>query len=279
MTRGATQRAPYSTACCVCLAFACTLVTPARGEGAGEPSSFPGLRRWSGPSALTLPEGRLELGLLGPSRYGLHDRVELSLHPIWFFALPHVEAKIRYFELARFALAARGRVSYPSIFLELVSREGSGGLLPATSEPPVALMLEADAIVTGEIHAGALASLSLGIAVAPHTSFTEAELPLLDVPFLYPRFAALYSPIVPRAQLNLESALALGLHLDVEFRGYFMPSIPYVGTTLAFEQALSVEYRFGERAGVALGARLSEAEYPVGPRVHVLPYADVRLGF
>ena len=262
-----------------CLAIACTLAMPARSDERAEPSSFAELRRWSGPSALTLPQGRVELGLLGASRYGLTDSVELGLHPIWFFALPHAEAKLRYFELPGLALAARGRLSYPTIFLGLVSREGSGGLLPATSEPPLALMLEAYAVVTGEIHPGALASFALGFAVAPHTSFTEAELPLLDFPFLYPRFAALYTPIVPRAQVNLESALFLGFHLDVEFRGYFMPAMPYAGTTLALEQALSLEYRFGERAAIALGARLGEAEYPVGARVHVLPHADVRLGF
>jgi hypothetical protein len=261
----------------VSLAFA--VATRARAEDRGQPSSFAELRRWSGPSALTLPRGRVELGLLGTSRYGLTDSVELAVHPIWFFALPHAEAKFRYVERPGLALAARGRLSYPSLFLGLVSREGSGGLLPKTSEPPVALMLEADAIVTGEIHAGAIVSLTLGFAVAPHASFTEAELPLLDFPFLYPRFAAIYSPIVPRAQVNLESALFLGFHLDLEFRGYFMPSLPYVGSTLALEQALSLEYRFGERAAVSLGARLGEAEYPVGPRVHVLPYADVRVGF
>jgi hypothetical protein len=263
------------------LAFALSTISvavSARGEEPAEPSSFPELRRWSGPSALTLPQGRVELGLLSTSRYGVSDRLELGVHPLWFFALPHVEAKYRYWERSRLALAARGRLSYPSIFLGLVSREGSGGLLPKTSEPPVALMLEADAVVTGEIHGGASASLSLGLAVAPHTSFTEEELPLLDFPFLYPRFAPLYSPLVPRAQLNLESALFLGFHVDLEFRGYFMPSLPYVGSALAMEQALTIEYRFGERAAVSLGGRIGEAQYPVGQRVHVLPFVDVRVG-
>jgi hypothetical protein len=266
-------------ACALAFALATiSVAVSARGEEPAEPSSFPELRRWSGPSALTLPQGRVELGLLSTSRYGVSDRLELGVHPLWFFALPHVEAKYRYWERSRLALAARGRLSYPSIFLGLVSREGSGGLLPKTSEPPVALMLEADAVVTGEIHAGASASLSLGLAVAPHTSFTEEELPLLDFPFLYPRFAPLYSPLVPRAQLNLESALFLGFHVDLEFRGYFMPSLPYVGSALAMEQALTIEYRFGERAAVSLGGRIGEAQYPVGQRVHVLPFVDVRVG-
>lgn len=273
-------RSCFTAAVLLSCSFAsCTFAAEAHAEEHAEASGFPELRLWSGPSALTLPRGRVELGLLSTSRYGLSDRLELGVHPIWFFALPHVEAKYRYFERQRLALAARGRLSYPSLFLGLVSREGSGGLLPKTSEPPVALLFEADALVSGEIHPGAVASLSLGLAVAPHASFSEERLPLLDFPFLYPRFAALYSPLVPRAQLNLESALFLRFHLDLEFRGYVMPALPYVGTALAMEQALTLEYRFGERAAVSLGGRIGEAQYPVGQRVHVLPYADVRVGF
>jgi hypothetical protein len=257
----------------------CSVAADATGDEPAELTSSGALRRWSGPSAFTVPKGRFESGLFSTSRYGLSERLELGLHPVLFFALPHVEAKWRYAELPPFALAARGRVSYPATFLALVSREGSGGLLPKTSEPPFALMLEADAVVTAAIRPGSFLSFSLGFALAPHTSFTPAELPLLDFPFLYPRFAALYAPIVPRTQLNFESVLFLGFHLELELRGYLMPSLPYVGTALAFEQALALEYRFGDSVAVSLGARMAEAEYPVGQRVHVLPYANARVGF
>jgi hypothetical protein len=256
--------------CALCASFS----APVRADEA----SFAASRSWGGPSALTVPKGRLELGLLQSSRYGLTDRVELSIHPLWFFALPHAEAKFRYLQQGEFALAARGRVSYPTIFLGLVAREGSGGLLPKTSDPPIALMLEADAIGTFGLAPGALASLSLGLAVAARESFTNEELPLLDFPFLYSRFASLYAPVVPRAALNLESALFLGFHLDAEFRGYLMPSLPDAGTALALEQALALEYRLGQRAALSFGMRVSEAEYPVGQRVHLLPYFDVRVG-
>jgi hypothetical protein len=259
---------------CSILALCASFAAPARADEA----SFAESRRWGGPSALTVPKGRVELGLLQSSRYGLTDRVELSVHPLWFFALPHAEGKLRYFEQGEFALAVRGRMSYPTIFLGLVAREGSGGLLPKASDPPIAVMLEADAIGTFALAPGALASLSLGLAVAPRESVTNEELPLLDFPFLYPRFASLHAPVVPRAALNLESALFLGFHLDAEFRGYVMPSLPDAGTALALEQALALEYRFGQRAAISLGMRVSEAEYPVGQRVHLLPYFDVRVG-
>jgi hypothetical protein len=73
-------------------------------------------RLWSGNHAPTVPQGRLELGLLQSAHYGLSDRVEVSLHPLWFFVLPHVEAKALAAEQGRFSFAVRGRLSYPTLF-------------------------------------------------------------------------------------------------------------------------------------------------------------------
>jgi hypothetical protein len=73
------------------------------------------LRRWSGSNALTVPHGRWEFGLFGASHYGLTDSVELSLHPVFVFALPHLEAKIMAArEHRRFSKSCRRRVNSDS---------------------------------------------------------------------------------------------------------------------------------------------------------------------
>lgn len=239
----------------------------------------PASRLWSGNHALTLPRGRLEVGLLQSSHYGVTDRVELSLHPLLFFALPHLEAKVAYARSARLALAVRGRLAYPSLFLGLVSREGSGGLLPKTSSPPQALLVEGDVLGTALWQPEQLASVTLGLAVAPHAAFSPAELPVLDFPFLYPRFAPLYTVLVPRAALGFEGRLVSRLFYELQLIGYLMPALPDVGTAYALEQALTLEYRFSDHAAVSLGLRASEAAYAYGDRVHFLPYFDVRVGF
>ena len=237
------------------------------------------LTTWSGNHAPTMPKGRLELGLFQSAHYGLTDRVEVSLHPLWFFALPHVELKALAREAGPLSLAVRTRLGYPSIFLGLVSRAGAGGLLPKTSSPPQALQIEGDLLGSVQFAARHLATVSLGLAVAPHTSFTAEQLPLLDFPFLYPRFAALYTVLVPRAGLGVEGQLWRGLFCELSLLGFLMPELPDLGTAYAVEEAAALEYRWGERAAVSLGMRASEAKYAYGERVHFLPYADVRVGF
>jgi hypothetical protein len=258
------------------LALSCVVLAP-RAPAQGAEPSFD--RTWSGNHAPTIPRGRVELGLFQSSHYGLTDRIELSLHPILFFALPHVEAKVQAQQHGRLSWGVRGRLAYPTLFLGLISRSGAGGLLPETSSPPQALQIEGDLLGSVVWTDSQLASAALGLAVAPHTSFTPQELPLLDFPFLYPRFAPLYSVLVPRMALAFEGHLAWRLFYDVALSGYLMPELPDVGTAYALEQALALEYRHCPCFAVSAGLRASEAKYPYDTLVHFLPYLDVRFGF
>jgi hypothetical protein len=244
------------------------------GFASGEPRHAP--PSWSTNSAWTLPRGRWELGLFGASRVGVTDRVELAVHPLLFFALPHAEAKLRLFEHGDLTFASRHRLSYPTWFLKLVSKEGSGGLLPATTDVPQALQLESDAIGSWRWAPDQLATLGWGLAVAPSES--TRDLPLLDFPFLYPRFAALHAWGVPRMWLSFDGRVLGPVYHALDARWYVLPLADVEGA-YAFESGVAIEYRFGSSVALRLGTRTSIARYPIGTRFHYLPYVDVRVGF
>jgi len=256
-----------------------TGVTLAATPGRAHASSPSPDRSFSGSNALTLPRGRWELGLLGGARYGLSDSFELAVNPLVVVMLPHIEAKLTALRERRLVFGVRGRASYPTTFLDIVSKEGQFGLLPATSDPPSALQLETDAIVTSPWFEGQLVSAWLGYALAVHEAFTPEELPLLDFPFLYPRFAPLYGPGVPRIGFAFEGVIVAGLHYSAELVAYLMPGLPDVGDASAIEPGVSLEYRFGARLAFSAGLHASHAEYAYGRRTHFLPYLDVRVGF
>lgn len=240
---------------------------------------------WSGEHALALPAHRLEVGLFGASHYGF-GAFEVSLHPLLLFALPHVELKGQVGSWHdRYATALRARVSYPTLLLDLVSREGAGGLLPKTSSPPTALLLEGDFLFTSVLHGtfrgpALLLTVSLGGAAAPHGSFSPTELPLLDFPFLYPRFAALYTSFVPRFFIGVEGPLwRERLVYSASLRYFLMPDLPDAGAASALEPSVALEYRFNDHVAVSAELKSSLADYAYGTRLHLLPYADVRVGF
>ena len=255
------------------------LVVVSAALAAASPARAQTSSTWSGDHARPISENRVELGLFQNAHYGVSPRFEVSLHPLWFLALPHVEAKALAAEQGVWSLAVRARLAYPTWFLGLVSREGAGGLLPKTSKSPQAVQVEGELLGSFDFAAAQTASVAVGLAVAPHASFTALELPLLDFPFLYPRFAALYTVLVPRSAFYVEGRIAGGLHYEVSALGFLMPRLPDVGDAWAIEQAVTLEYRFGDRVAVSAGTRLSEAKYAYATRFHYLPYADVRLGF
>lgn len=213
------------------------------------------------------------------AHYGVNRRLELALHPVMLFALPHLELKATAFEEAYFTLGVQSRWSYPTGFLSLVSREGSGGLLPKTSRPPFAIQIEGDVIASLRFASRHELSARLGLAVAPHARFTPEELPLLDFPFLYPRFAAIYTPLVPRAELDFEGALLPRCFYRLGALAFVMPALPDVGTAYAVETLATFEYRVSQHVALSLGVRGSHAKYAIGTRWHTLPFIDARFGF
>jgi hypothetical protein len=264
------------------------LVLTTEGAAAAEPSRHdakPPHVVWSGDHALTLAARRFEVGLFQSSHYGLGP-AELSLHPVTFFALPHLELKASTGYVGpSCATALRVRLSYPTPFLGLVSREGAGGLLPKTSAPPQALQLEADFMATFALGPpidtglGHWVTASLGAAAAAHGGFSPSELPLLDFPFLYQRFAPLYTAAVPRFTLGLQGPVWGRLYYEAGARYFLMPDLPDVGTASALEPSVRLEYRFSDHVATSLDLEGSLAKYAHGTRLHVLPYADVRFGF
>ena len=239
---------------------------------AREPERF---SAWPDDTALTLREHRIALGLSSQSAWGAHRRFDVRLHPLLFWVLPHVEVKVRWLDDGRWQLSSAHRVGYPTPFLSLVSREGSGGLLPPTTSVPHALSLDNDVLGSAEWRDGQWATLRAGAAVAWVGSGDET---VLDFPILYQRFAALYAPIVPRLSLVASGLVAERLSYNVEFKHYWLP-LHDQPLRHANEYFAEVYLRLGQNHRLGAGGRLSVARLPVGLRSHFLPHLDYQFGF
>lgn len=242
----------------------------ALGAGAEEPSRF---ARWSGNSALTTAPRSVELGVFSQSAWGVNARVELRLHPVWFWVLPHAEAKLRWLDLGEWQLSSVHRLAYPTPLLSLVSREGSLGLLPATTDAPYAVLLDTDLLGSAEWSAGQWATLRIGASLGLTAGGDDV---LLDFPFLYQRFAALSAPAVPRVALGADGDLSARFGYAVEYRHYFIPLADFALFD-ANEYAASVFFLISARHRLTLGGRLSSARLPIGWRSHFLPYLDYQI--
>jgi hypothetical protein len=226
---------------------------------------------WSNGSALTIEDGRFELGLTSEWRYGLEDDLEISTQPIADLLFPHLGAKKHWGSQGPWHLASAHSIGLSSVFLGQVAREGSGGLLPADLEIPFSFLLGADALVSRELGAGWL-TFGAGLTLGP--TFGD-ETPILDFPFLYPRFAALNAPVSSQLEARLEGQLGW-LGYAVELALYAWPGLD---RGWAFEQALALAIVPSDHFRLELGVRTSVADYPIGTRFHALPTFDIAVGF
>jgi hypothetical protein len=228
---------------------------------------------WSDGTARTLEPGRLEVGLFAPARLGVGEGFELAAHPLLFAVFPALELTTRWLD-REVVFATRQRLSYPTRFIDVVSREGALGLLPDETEPPILIGLDVEAVVstawTGPHWVTALG----GVAVAPRLAGEEP--PVLDFPFLYTRFAAVNAPAVPRFAAAFSGPIAGRFHYASELRVVLIPLEPF---SAAVETDVQLRYRPGRRVQLKLGLRREHVRYPVGFRTHALPYADIAVAF
>lgn len=207
--------------------------------------------------------------------WGVTPRLELRLHPALFWVLPHAEVKLRWLDAGRWQLSSSHRLAYPTLFLSLVSREGSGGLLPATTDVPHSLLIDTDVLGSVEWREAQWATLRFGASVAPRA---DGDATLLDFPFLYQRFAALNAPLVPRVAVGLNGDLPWGLGYALELRHYWLPlaDFPLFDAT---EYAAKAYLELGSSHRISVAGRLSSARLPVGRRSHFLPHLDYEFRF
>ncbi len=231
---------------------------------------------FAGHTAYVVGENNFEIGVFGALRYGVTERVELSTHPLFLFVIPNVTAKVAWWSGENSQFASRHTLVYPTLLLNLVSREGTGGLLPPTTDVPQIFALSNDALFSHQISDEHSLTWRLGVTIAPHfgggtsgaTQFTT-----LDVPLVYPRTAAYHSTGSGVAGVALDGPLwgPLSYVLDADF--FVMPGLDY--GKFAVEQGMKFRWNPSPSWIVQAGYKLVVGSYPFGLQTDFLPTADI----
>ncbi|MEN9578297.1 MAG: hypothetical protein RJA70_1306 [Pseudomonadota bacterium] len=234
---------------------------------------------WGGAGARTIDAGRVEVGAFSDSRVGITRRIELSAHPLVFLILPHLEGKYLWWQDSAWLLSTRHRITYPSLFLNLLAKEGALGLLPADTAIPQALVLTQHAVISYEFESPHAVTLALGGAVAPRTR----DLRIVEFPFLYQRLAALHGWLVPEGSFTVEGVLPWNFGYAIEARAYWfsLPSEQTGGlqSAWALEGSSRLDYSLNPHVRFSVLLEAAQSEFPFGTRTHLLPLVDARVTF
>ncbi len=229
-------------------------------------------------SAATLPAGRMSTGVFAPLRWGVTDETELSLHPLLALVAPHLDATFGWGALGPVAVASRHGILYPTPLMRLLSKEGTGGIIPHDVTFPQLISTSHHLLLT--LPAGAhQVTLRAGGRLAANLTRFDGPRSWSEVEwhFVRPRTAAWYTGWSADAGLAAEGPAWGAFGYRVELDGFLMPGLR---GDRAAEWSLLATWRPSPRVRVQAGAIWSWCEFPYGSRLSVpLPLLDVAWAF
>lgn len=223
----------------------------------------------TGYTANLTPRGRIDASFLHAFRWGIGSRLELSTQPILATLIPNVELKVSWDSLSSGQLATRHAIHYPSLFLEAVSREGTGGILPEHSIIPFILAFRHEVLFT--VRRNGFRNLTAKVGVRFAIRSGESNLPTIDLPVIFHRTAAYHGRLV----INAGGAFNGSLHdrLSYVLDGSLL-IIPNHDGRFATELTALFGWHISKRFVLAAGYRLIAGEYPFGLEATSIPFID-----
>jgi len=230
-------------------------------------------KNWHSGTALLLPEGRMEIGIFQPLRYGWSKSIEFTIHPLAAFIIPNLSMKWSHGQKNGYIYATRHSISYPTLLLRAVSKEGIGGLISPEFEIPHIVSIYNEIIMSKAISANHLLSYKAGIAFALKSADLD-ERATIDLPIIFPRTAAYYHGYNFLIGGDLQGKFFQKWNYLFDADLFYTPDGE---ENFAFEHKVLLLWNKSERFQVCLGYKLVYGEYPFGRQWHLLlPIVDLQ---
>lgn len=230
--------------------------------------------KWGGNTAFIMPKGKWESGIVQSFRYGLNDKIELRTHALLMPFLPNAGVKISYGVKGGFLLAGEHALSYPTLFLKMVSFKGTGGLISPQYQYPFLLSVDNTLIATKLIGISSLLTANAGLSFVIRGSKPDYQ-STIDLPLLYPRMAHYYEGATFRAGLSFQGLITRKLFYE-EHAQMFV--ITRDQDNFFTENSGTLMWALGRSLRIKGGYVLSWGKYPFGDHLQMWPTLDLVFG-
>lgn len=227
---------------------------------------------WPDQSTKTLTANRRVWPLFGVKKLGANKNMEWQIQPLFFFISPNLGLKKHWKSYKNgLSIASLHRVNYPSIYLNLFSREGAGGVLPKDSKIPPMLSIKNE-LLLGFNSKENVITLRAGIALAFKLSGAEKKFPDLDFPFLYNRTLAFnHSPNIYMG-INYNRDFLPKWNIEADFAAF---SVGNENRDFVHESRLVFLWKKSDKLGLKAGAAAAYGNYPFGSVFRAIPVFDI----
>jgi hypothetical protein len=233
------------------------------------------LKKWSYNTAHLMPAGKWESGILQPFRYGITNQMEIRANALLFPMLPNVGLKFSRGKINEYTLASEHILSYPTLFLNIVSRKGIGGLISPEYDFPFIFSISNSLLISREITPSILATGQAGFVFALRGEKPDPQA-TIDLPLFYPRMAHYYEGATVRLGAAVKGRLC-DKWLYEEGVQVFIITRPE--NNFFFENTGTLMWAVGKSLRIRGGYVLAYGKYPyVNPKWQLWPTLDFVFG-
>jgi hypothetical protein len=230
--------------------------------------------KWSDNTAFLIPSGKWESGIFQSFRLGINHKTELRSYALLMPLLPNAGVKFSIRSGEGWHLATEHSLSYPTLFLNLVSLKGTGGLISPQFSFPFMLAVSNTVFASKPIGASSLMTASAGLAFTIRNGKPDYQ-SSIDIPFIYQRMAHYYEGVSLKSGISFKGTMARNLYFEELVR---IILITRNRDNIFIENAGSVMWSGKGSFRIKGGYLLSWGNYPFGNHLQLWPAIDFIFG-
>ena len=220
-------------------------------------------------SAKNLDKGDWSIGVFAPLRYGLTDKIELSVvHLGYVLTAPHLRVMIEHSSLGSWSVASRHQIGYPTLMLRQFARGGIGGILPPDSIIPHTVVSKNDLYLGQSLEQGEL-TLSIGVALA--LELGESTYSTIDYAYAFRQTNLYQNNLMLSVGVGWEQFFTEKVGVRTWNKGFYYPT---ADEKWVIESRDDLVFQVSERSQALLGVNVTVADYPWGTQWHAFPALD-----
>ena len=235
----------------------------------------PLLKKWSFNTAHLMPAGKWESGLFQPFRYGINNKMEVYTNVLMLPLIPSAGVKFSLGTRNDYDFASEHSLSVPTPFLNIMSMEGTGGLISPEYDFSFILSVDNALVVSRKIAPKMVASAKAGFVFAIRGEKPDPQA-TIDLPLFYPRMAHYYDGASIRLGASVKGTLSDKWFYEEGVQAFI---ITRPDNNFFFENSGTLMWAVGQSLRIRGGYVLCYGKYPYEtPKWQIWPTLDLVFG-
>ena len=231
---------------------------------------------WSKGTTDVLPQGRWEVGIFQPLSYGLNETTELSTFALADLVMPNITLKKFWKNMEGWKFTSKHSLIYPSLFLNVIAKEGAFGILPDNSVIPQILVINNQFMLSYKYNEYLNIIPKIGFSVALVGG--DSDFPTIDMPLTYNRTSIYHENVMFNVGLDVRGNITPEFSYLVDLDKFIMDK-EYC--EFSYEHKILLTWKINRKFALSCGYKLCYSDYPskLQRSTDVMPLIDLQIGF